>query len=119
MSQIPRIATAKTNQVKVARDLCQTFRSRPPIKTKTNAAGRNAIPIYRVINANPSERADAINREVVGWTTYMDKRIRLERENMMKRGSDHAIACASMIEAVDIKKNQAQMLATIFRFVIK
>ena len=95
------------------------FQSLPPTKTRTNAAGRKAIPIYRVISANPRKRDDVISKGRVGCITYMDKKIILERESVMKSGSDHAHACTFKSGADDKKKNAAQILAVKFRFVAK
>lgn len=95
------------DQIKALRNLRPILLSTPPIKTITNAAGRKATPIYLVTSANPKNRDDVMNKDMVGRMTYIERKIIQVRENVIKSGSDHVHACTSMSGAEDKKKNTA------------
>jgi hypothetical protein len=76
----------------------------------TEAAGRKAAPIYRVISPKPIKRDDAMNKDKVGFITYMVRRIMQARVKVIKSGSDQAHECNLRIGADDMYSNTARMV---------
>jgi ribosomal protein S16 len=70
----------------------------------TNAAGRKASPIYRVVIANPKKSDDAISQYKFGRVAYIVRKMMQARENVIKSGSDHAHKC-SLTKGADDEKN--------------